>query len=451
MLSSAGELRHGLLSAVKVGGGHLVVAGGTVTEGNAQAMQGWSYAGVLGVAQTERAQATAQTSGGSADIDVTALETQDYFGASVSLNAAGDRLAVGTSLDDGAGNGTQWAGAVYLFTFSDDAFSGGQLAAVVGQGYAGGRNIDVTALGAGDHFGFSASLNGAGDRLAVGAYSDNGAGNGTRDAGAVYLFTFADGAFSGGRLAAVVGKGYTDGQNVDVAALETRDWFGVSVSLNAVGDRLAVGALRDAGAGNGTRDAGAVYLFTFTDGAFSGGQLAAVVGKGYTGGRNVDVAALEAGDRFSHSVSLNGSGAGLAVGASLDDGAGNGTSGAGAVYLFTFTDGAFSGGQLAAVLGKGYTGGRNVDVAALEADDVFGDSVSLNATGDRLAVGARLSTMALTTGRMAPGAVYLFTFTDDSLSRAGGWPRWWARATPAGGTSTSPRWRGATGSAPRCR
>ena len=79
------------------------------------------------------------------------------------------------------------------------------------------------------------------------------------------------------------------------------------MSLNATGSRLAVGAPGNDGANNRTSgDRGAVYLFTFTNAAFSGGRLAAVVGKGYTGGRNVNVTALEASTTwFGHSVSLN--------------------------------------------------------------------------------------------------------------------------------------------------
>ena len=202
----------------------------------------------------------------------------------MSLNAAGDRLAVGAPGDDGLGNGTRDAGAVYLFTFTDGAFSGGTLAATLGKGYTGGKSRDVAALDGYDRFGGGAvSLNATGDRLAVGANGDEGLANGTSNAGAVYLFTFTDSAFSGGTLAATLGKGYTGGKSRDVAALDGYDWFGTSVSLNAAGDRLAVGAWADDGLGNGTRDAGAVYLFTFTDGAFSGGTLAATSGQGLHG------------------------------------------------------------------------------------------------------------------------------------------------------------------------
>src|SRR5262249_39231086 len=155
-------------------------------------------------------------------------------------------------------------------------------------------------------------------------------GNAGNTNGAVYLFTFADSAFSGGTLAATLGKGYAGGKNVNVATLETFDSFGSGVSLD--GNRLAVGAQGDDGSGNAVNDSGAVYLFTFTDSAFSGGSLVATIGKGYAGGNNINVAALENGDLFGSSVSLDGNR--LAVGAYRDDGAGNGWLDTGAVYLF---------------------------------------------------------------------------------------------------------------------
>ena len=362
------------------------------------AFSGGQLAAVLGKGYTD---------GRNVDVDV--LEGDDWFGRSVSLDGSGTRLAVGAPGDNGTGNGTENAGAVYLFTFTDRAFSGGRLAAVVGKGYTGGRNVDVDVLEGGDYFGGSVSLNRSGDRLAIGKTS------------AVYLFTFTDSSFSAGRLAGVVDKDYTGDRytgsqdvytsdqdmdtgegNIDVTALEDaledaleeRDFFGSSVSLNAAGNRLAVGAPGDDGAGNQAYDsAGAVYLFTFTDGAFSGGRLAAVVGKGYTGDQDVDIgegsaAALERGDWFGHSVSLNGSGTRLAVGAPHDDGAGNEWRSVGAVYLFTFADSSFSGGRLTAVVGRGYTGGRNIYVTGLVGGESFGYSVSLNGSGTRLAVGA---------------------------------------------------------------
>ena len=61
------------------------------------------------------------------------LETDHVFGSAVSLNADGRLVSrSGRGGDDGADNGTAYAGAVYLFSFTDSSFSGGRLAATVG-------------------------------------------------------------------------------------------------------------------------------------------------------------------------------------------------------------------------------------------------------------------------------------------------------------------------------
>jgi filamentous hemagglutinin family protein len=352
---------------------------------------------------------------GGKNVNISALEANDCFGSSVSLNAAGDRLAVGSYLDAGAGNMAAWSGAVYLFGFTDTSFSGGSLLGTIGKGYAGGKNVDVSALEAYDTFGVSVSLNSTGNRLAVGSYNDDGSGNVASASGAVYLFGFTDTSFSGGSLLGTIGKGYAGGKNVDVSALQANDYFGFSVSLNAAGDRLAVGARNDSGFGNVSSGSGAVYLFGFADTSFSGGSMLGTIGKGYAGGKNIDVSALEAGDNFGISVSLNASGNRLAVGAYSDDGSGSVASGSGAVYLFGFTGASFSGGSLLGTIGKGYAGGKNIDLSVLEAGDAFGRSVSLNAAGDRLAVGAIYDAGS---GNLASGsgAAYLFGFTDTSFS-----------------------------------
>ena len=338
-------------------------------------------------------------------LDVSAVEANDDFGSSVSLD--GNRLAVGAYLDDGAANVVTNSGAVYLFSFADSAFSTPVLQAILGKGYTGGKNLDVSALEAGDLFGSSVSLDGT--RLAVGAYGDDGAANVATSSGAVYLFSFADSTFTTPVLQATLGKGYTGGKNFDVSALEVSDLFGVAVSLD--GTRLAVGASFDDGAANAASNSGAVYLFSFADSLFTTPALQATLGKGYTGGKNLDVSGLEANDFFGSSVSLDGTR--LAVGAAGDDGVGNAASNSGAVYLFSFADSAFSTPTLQATLGKGYTGGKNLDVSALEAFDYFGVAVSLD--GTRLAVGASADEGA---GNAAvnSGAVYLFSFADNTFT-----------------------------------
>ncbi|PIQ95366.1 MAG: hypothetical protein COV67_15265, partial [Nitrospinae bacterium CG11_big_fil_rev_8_21_14_0_20_56_8] len=320
------------------------------------------------------------------------LDNGDHFGTGVSL--AGNRLAVGAQNDDGSGNGCSGCGAVYLYTFTDGSFSGAALAATVGSGYGGAKDINQ-ALEASDTFGRSVSLDG--NRLAVGANQDDGSGNAKADSGAVYLYTFTDSSFSGGTLAATIGSGYTGGKNID-QPLDVSDQFGKDVSLD--GNRLAVGAWSDAGNGNTCTNCGAVYLYTFTDSSFSGGALAATIGSGYSGGNNINVT-VDTGDSFGSSVSLDGNR--LAVGAINDSGPSNATTSAGAVYLFTFSDSSFGGGELRSILGNGYTGGNNMNLLSVGANYLLGGAVSLNGNG--LAVGA-----------IGGDAVYIFTFADDAFA-----------------------------------
>ncbi|MBI4026793.1 MAG: FG-GAP repeat protein [Verrucomicrobia bacterium] len=392
-----------------------------------------------------------------------ALEAGDTFGAGVSLD--GNRLVVGADGDDGFGNTASDVGTVYLFTFADTAFNNPKLEGIIGKGYTGGKNFDLTVLGGVELFGYSVSLNGTrlavgaphdsrsalyagavylftfadtafssptlhvallgppfsddfgasvsldGTRLAVGAPHNDGAvyGSFTGDSGAVYLFTFVDTAFSSPTLQATIGKGYMGGKNFDLGALEEDDQFGFSVSLD--GTRLAVGASYEDGNGNITSQAGAVYLFTFADTAFSSPTLQATIGKGYTGGKNFNLTGLGSWDLFGRSVSLDGMR--LAVGAELDDGSGNIELNVGAVHLFTFADSLFNTPTLEATIGKGYTGGKNFDLSALGEDDRFGYSVSLD--GMRLAVGAERDDGAenMTFSTSDFGAVYLFKWSND--------------------------------------
>ena len=288
---------------------------------------------------------------GGKNINVT-LDNVDTFGAAVSLNATGDRLAVGAPGDNGANRVSGFTGAVHLFTFSNTDFNGGARAATLGTGYTGGNNRSVP-LDPQDSFGSAVALNGAGNRLAVGAPGGDGFNNANTNSGEVFLFTFSDNSFGGGTLAGVVGSGYSGGKNVALA-LDNVDAFGSAISLNAAGNRLAVGARGDDGQGNANVDSGAVHLFTFTDTGFSGGARAATIGSGYTGSKNVNLAVAggaSSGDGLGNAVSLNGAGDRLAVGAGGDDGPVNATRDTGAVHLFTFSDTNFSGGVLAATLG----------------------------------------------------------------------------------------------------
>lgn len=354
---------------------------------------------------------------GGNNINVATLQAGDYFGSALALNAAGNMLAIGATGDDGSGNTMVNSGAVYMFRFLGSDFSGGYLQGIAGKGYVGGSSVNVATLEAGDGFGSAVALNALGNRMAVGAYSDDGAGNVASGSGAVYLYSFADNNFGGAALESIMGKGYSGGKNVDIAALEAADGFGISASLNAAGDRLVVGAFGDDGAGNLYTNSGAAYLFTFADGSFSGGNLHGLAGKGYGGANDMNVANLESGDGFGRSVALNAAADRLAVGAYLDDGAGNLAGSSGAVYMFGFADGSFAAPSLQAIIGKGYSAAGNIDLSVLDAGDYFGTSLALNGAGDRMAVGAMLDDGA---GNAAidAGAVHLFSLTTGLLPSA---------------------------------
>ena len=339
---------------------------------------------------------------GPKDMDLDLLAT-DNFGSAVALD--GNRLAVGARQGDGDSDAASASGEVYLFTFSDSTFSGGALQGMIGKGYAGAKDINVSNVTAGDQLGYSVAMDG--NRLVAGAYFDDGLNDPGTNSGAAYLFDFSDSAFSGGTLRGTVGYGYADDKSINLSAVASNDYFGQSVSLD--GNRLAVGAVFGDGY-NGPTNSGVVHLFTFDDADYANARLTSLIGNGYTGGKNIDVT-LDTSDSFGSAVSLDGNR--LAVGSYLDSGNGNSVTNSGAVYLFSFSDSEFSGGTLEATLGNGYTTGKDINLTQLTTNDQFGYSLSLD--GNRLAVGANYgdgSTNALTNS----GEVYLFSFSDSSFS-----------------------------------
>jgi len=249
-----------------------------------------------------------------ADIDGEAAG--DRSGTSVSMNAAGDRLAVGAPYNYGNGN---QAGHVRIYDWNGTAWT--QL----------GTDIDGEA--AGEQSGHSVSMNAAGDRLAIGARANQ--------AGHVRIYDWN-------------GTAWTQlGTNIDGEA--AGDYSGCSVSINAAGDRLAIGAYRNDGY---VLDAGHVRIYEWNGTAWT--QLGA------------DIDGDSVNERSGTSVSMNAAGDRLAVGAPYNYGNGNQ---AGHVRIYDWDGTAWT--QLGA------------DIDGEAAGDRSGWSVSMNAAGDRLAIGAR--------------------------------------------------------------
>ena len=203
-----------------------------------------------------------------ADIDGEA--TGDNFGFSVSLNAFGDKLAVGSIMNDG--NGTS-AGHVRVYNYNGNNW------VQIGVDLDGHLNFD--------HFGHSVSLNAAGDKLAVGATGD---------------------IFTNSNISGYTGVYYYNGISWSLIGNEitgdiNSDHFGFSVSLNDSGNRIAVGAPDNDYNGN---NAGQVKFFKFN------GSIWNQIGADLIGEAN--------GDEFGYSVSINSNGDFVSIGGPTNDG-----------------------------------------------------------------------------------------------------------------------------------
>ncbi len=296
----------------------------------------------------------------------------DFFGASVSLSADGNILVVGASGEDSAAtsiNGDQAdnsapdSGAVYVFARSNGLWQQ--------QAY-----VKASNPGDSDRFGASISLSADGSTLAIGAGFEDSAAiginggqidNSGRDAGAAYVFTHSNGLWQQ--------QAYIKGSNT-----EAGDFFGASVSVSADGNTLVVGARREDSVATGINgdqtdnsalNSGAAYVFARSNGLW---QQQAYV-KASNPGEN---------DEFGFSISLSLDGDTLAVVAVVEDSAATGINGdqndnstreSGAAYVFARSNELWQ--------QRAYVKASNTGIL-----DLFGSSVSLNADGSTLAVGA---------------------------------------------------------------
>lgn len=233
-------------------------------------------------------------------------DVADYFGSKLVLSENGDCLAVAavgeasgsTGVSGNPFDNSVWmAGAVYVYRRTMSQWAT--------EAYLKASNTDV-----GDGFGRSLALSADGNTLAAGTWAEasratgvNGlqTDNSARNAGAVYLFQRAAGAWAQ--------EAYLKASNT-----EAEDHFGYSVALSADGTSLAVGAIGEASgatgvdgnqADNSERNSGAVYLFR----------------RQGTWAQQAYVKASNTGesDAFGYQVSLRLDGNVLAVGAPFED------------------------------------------------------------------------------------------------------------------------------------
>ena len=300
----------------------------------------------------------------------------DSFGYSVSISGDGHTLAVGaigegsdaTGVNgDESKNSKNLSGAVYVFVRNSSSTQWEQ------QAYIKASNTDLLDL-----FGYSVSLSGNGNTLAVAAISEasdstgvNGdqSKNSKAQAGAVYVFTRSSGTWKQ--------QAYIKASNTDI-----NDGFGTSVSLSGDGNSLAVGAASEDSDSTGVDDAqgnvnrnfnaGAVYVFTRH-------------GEDWSQQAYIKASNTGEEDGFGISVSLSDDGNSLAVGAVNEDSSStvvngmennNSATDSGAVYVFVRDS------------SSQWTQQAYIKASNSGADDQFGRSVSLSGDGNSLAVGA---------------------------------------------------------------
>jgi len=325
----------------------------------------------------------------------------DQFGYVVALSADGNTLVVSAPSEDSAATGVngnqednsiESAGAVYVFSRTGTTWSQ--------QAYLKASNTGEKAEG--DQFGYSVSVSGDGNTIAVGAIGEDSAATGINGnqqdnsaagSGATYVFTRSGNVWSQ--------QAYVKSSTAARNAL-----FGYSVALSANGDTLAAGAFDE------DRGKGALYVFTRSGATWS--QQA-----------RMQPASLDPQDSMGCWVAISDDGNTIAAGALDEDtltpginvvksgdsgrvGAPDDTS-AGAAYVFVRS-------------GTTWTEQANFKASNAGRDDWFGVRLALSGDGNTLAVGAPNEDSAAKgiNGKQdddsadGAGAVYFFTRTGST-------------------------------------
>ena len=207
----------------------------------------------------------------------------DAFGFVVAINGPGDRIIVGAYFDDDKGTNS---GSAYIFTRSGTAWK---------------QEAKMTAEDGvmGDRFGRAVAINTAGDRVVIGATRDD---NNETDSGSAYIFDLSETV-------------WTQQAIITAGDAEESAEFGRDVSINAVGDRVVIGAYLD---NDIEDDSGSVYIFTRGE-------------TGWTEEAKITAADGAINDQFGIAVAINADGDRAVIGSHLDDDKGNNS---GSAYIY---------------------------------------------------------------------------------------------------------------------
>ncbi len=360
-------------------------------------------------------------------------DTGAEFGHTVALSADGNTLAVAANWESSGAKGVNsnqndksvpQSGAVYVFTRQNNRWTQQAFikASNTGEGPSAGEDY-----GDGDQFGFSLTLSKDGNTLAVGAVTEDSSAKGINgnqndnsmmSSGAVYVFARTRGTWSQ--------QAYVKASNT-AAGVQ----FGYSVSLNADGNVMAVGAYDEGGGSNevdgpqeptrtpnpnarggftGSNGRGAVYLFARAAGEWKQTNY-------------LKASNIENGDSFGVSNMLSDDGNTILIG-SLDEDClctgimpGRTTAGntdqpsdtsSGAAYIFVRS-------------GPTWVQQDYIKPTTIHAGDWFGNRLALSGDGNTALIGAPLednSALGINGNERAgmadeAGAAWLFSRSGD--------------------------------------
>ena len=296
-------------------------------------------------------------------IQASDAQGSDLFCISVSISSDGSYAIVGAYLEaGGTGDPLSNAGAAYIFTRSGSTWT---------------QQAKITASDAqtNDQFGYSVSINGDGTYVIVGAsLEDGGANDPISNAGAAYIFTRS-------------GSTWTQQQKIQASDVAGSDFFGSSMSMSSDGTYVIVGAYNK-------NSQGAAYVFTRS-------------GSTRTQQAKLESSDLQAQDNFGRQTAINSDGSYVIVGAQNEDtGGGN----AGAAYIFTRS-------------GSTWAEQAKLTASDAQADDIFGNSVSINSDGSYAIVTSAGEDGGAGDPISSAGAAYIFnrsgsTWTEQVILRA---------------------------------
>ena len=300
-------------------------------------------------------------------LDIDGEAAGDVSGFSVSLSADGSTLAIGASLNDG--NNIENSGHVRVYEDINGLWKQ--------------KEDDIAGEAFEDFSGWSVSLSADGMMVAIGAYGNDGNGN---DSGLVRVYEY-------------VNSSWTKRGN-DIEGEGAGDRSGYSVSLSNDGSVLAIGAYQNDGNGN---KSGHVRVYEYVNSSWTQ--------------RGVDIDGEAAGYESGLSVSLSDDGFVMAIGAINNDATtGDISENRGHVRVFEYreyTANDEENGESkfhyesrivdntqnkpliitgdsnpSPQIGNSYWIQKGIDIDGEVADDKSGNSVSLNADGSVVAIGA---------------------------------------------------------------